>query len=208
MAAAQNPHKKRNNTRATAQEPQNTKPKIGSTWKMATINVRGMITAGKREEIEKWMKENNIVIAVIQETRIKHNTREARKNYTWYFSGEQGRQQKDGYTAGVGIVISNKQTQHIKDIEPISDRLMYITLKGNLQITIINTHIPAADRPQDEKYDIYKQISQLLRKRKNKGPTYLAGDMNARIQKAQTDEESRYIGEHTFEPDTEPGHTN
>ncbi len=112
-------------------------------------------------------------LAFIQETRIKHNTKEARKEYTWYFSGENGR---ETYTAGVGMIINNKYIQHIDDIEPINDRLMRLTLKGSLPVTIINTYIPTADRPQQEKDIIYEDIKQIIRKHKNKGPTYLVGE--------------------------------
>ena len=106
------------------------------------------------------MMENNVSIALIQETRIGQNTREARKNYTWYFSGENGRPE---YTAGVAIVIKNKMIKHMEDIEPINDRLMTMKLKGTLQIKIINTYIPQAKRPGEEKDTAYQK----LRKSKN-----------------------------------------
>ena len=48
-----------------------------------------MVTAkesGKREMVEKWMKEHEVVILAIQETKINQNIKEARKEYTWFFS--------------------------------------------------------------------------------------------------------------------------
>jgi len=39
------------------------------------------------------------------------------------------------------------------------------------------------------------------KKRKNKGPIYLTGDFNARIQKATNTLEKEHIGKHTFEPE-------
>ena len=42
------------------------------------------------EEVEGW--ENKIRIAGIQETKADENSRETRKGYTWYFSGEGGRE--------------------------------------------------------------------------------------------------------------------
>ena len=64
-------------------------PKIKDTEiNIATINVRGINKAGSREEIEQWMKEKNVKIAALQETKTTHNTRECRKNYTFYFSGQ------------------------------------------------------------------------------------------------------------------------
>ena len=52
------------------------------------------------------------------------------KNYTWSCSGEGGRKE---YTAGVGMVISNKFMQYIEDIVPINDRLMYATIRGIIE---------------------------------------------------------------------------
>jgi len=39
-----------------------------------------MARAGKREELETWLVDNNIDIAVIQETRAGTDTREVRKH--------------------------------------------------------------------------------------------------------------------------------
>ena len=138
-----------------------------------------MKCTGKREEIEKWMKDNDIAIALIQETSIDQNTREARKEYTWYFSGENGRKE---YTAGGGIVMRNDYTKHIEDIEPVDDRLITLTLKSTLKVKNINTYMPQADRPNEEKDKVYQQTRKELRKHKNKGPTYIGGDFNARLQ--------------------------
>ena len=88
------------------------------------------------------------------------------------------------------------------DIEPISDKLMHITMNATLPITIINTHIPQAERPEEEKHQIYKEIRHILCKCRSKGPTYLIGDMNARIQKAEGRSERECIGPNTFEPES------
>ena len=62
----------------------------------------------------------------------------------------QRRRRKKGIHAGVGIVIDNKEIQHVEDIEPIDDRLMTITLKSKKPLTIINTH-PQQTDPQKKK---------------------------------------------------------
>ena len=101
-----------------------------------------------RKENEQCMKDRNIDILVIQESRTKCNQRESRKEYTWFFSGENGRPE---YTAGLAIVIKNDYLKYVQDIEPIDDRLMILTLKGIMPITIINTYIPQAERPEEER---------------------------------------------------------
>ena len=120
---------------ATAQKPQD-RIISGKMLKIATLNTKGIKRAGAREEIEQWMKEMDIMILALQETRIDTNSREARGAYTWYMSGEI--KQKEGkYTAGVGFVINNKFINYIEDVIPHTERLMQIKLKGTCNVNHI-----------------------------------------------------------------------
>ncbi len=194
-------HEEKNNgikPKAKAQEPKQRKGmklRLGVERKISTINIRGVKKPGIRDEVEKWMKKNGIMIAGIQETRSNINSRETRKEYTWFFSGEGGREK---YTAGVGLVIGNKFLQFIEDIEPIDDRLMYITLKCAIEITIVITYMPAADRPTEEKQRAYGNLQKVIDKRKGKGPLYIMGDWNARLIYPITIEEEEVMGKHTL----------
>ncbi len=162
--------------------------------------MRGAKRKGAREEIETWMKHKDIKIAMIQETRIGTNSRESRKDYTWFLSGENQHQQ--GYTAGVGIVVKNDMLQHLIDIEPISDRVMWAKWKGTINITTICAHIPQAARNREDKEKVYEEIKKITRKEHHKGQVIVGADFNARIQKTTNENERRYIGHWTFEPDT------
>ncbi len=75
------------------------------------------------------MKKHNTGILFLLETHAAVDSRETRGSYTWYSSGEK-RLEGVQWTAGVGVVIENKLTQHITDIEPRNDRIIRITLKG------------------------------------------------------------------------------
>ena len=114
----------------------NRKNKIWRKHNIATINIRGAKRKGAREEVEQWMKQKDISIAMIQETRIGTNSRESRNEYTWFFSGE--KQHQNNYIAGVGIVVKNSILKHLIDIEPVSDRVMWATWRGTINITTIN----------------------------------------------------------------------
>ena len=182
-------------TQAKAQEPKNKWIKLGTTIMMATLNMRGAKKIGAREEVEIWMKERGIQILGLQETRIANNTRESRKEYTWFLSGEGGR---ETYTAGVGIVIANNMLQYIEDIEPINDRRMYIVLKGTLQTTFITAYFPQSDRPTEETEHIYEKLQNIIDKRNNKGPIYIGADWNARLIYPRTENEEQIMGKHTL----------
>ena len=166
---------------------------------MGTLNTRGLVKTGKREEIETWMKHNNVRIMALQETHVKHNTRESREMYTWFFSGEK---EGNGFIAGVAFVVANELLKYVLDIEPVTDRLCTLTLNYVMPVTLVNTYILQAMRPTVEKEETYKALAKQINTHKNQGPTYVLGDMNARVQKAMSREESKIIGQYTFEPDT------
>ena len=111
------------------------------------------------------MNKHTIQILCLTETRSNQNSRETRKEYTWFFSGEGGRKE---YTAGVAIVVHNKFLQYIEDIEPISDRLMYITIRGIIETNIICIYLPPADRPDLEKDIAYNNLQKIIDKKKTK----------------------------------------
>ena len=184
---------------ASAQEPDR------MDWKeefwIATLNVDGLMRQGKREEVETWMKKHDIKILVLQETHSANNSREARGNYTWFFSGEK-KQEGTEWSAGVGIVVENKYVQYIEDIEPINDRIIRMTLNGKMPVTILGIYLPQAGRPEEEGELIAKQVDREIKKWKAKGPLYILGDMNARIQRAEGRREKEHIGKYTFEPET------
>ena len=89
------------------------------------------------------MSENQIDTSYLQEARNNQNSRESTTNYTWFFSGEGGPKE---YTAGVGMVISNKFMQYIEDIVRIHDRLMYATIRGTIESNITCTYMPPAEK--------------------------------------------------------------
>ena len=78
--------------------------KYGALTRLATHNICTALAAGKREMIEIWMKEKDVMLLGIQETRIKTNTKESRKEFTWFFSGESRTQD---HCHGVGLVVHN-----------------------------------------------------------------------------------------------------
>ena len=192
-------NKNKRSTTAMAEKPHR-KIKFGKIFKIATMNVEGCMKMGKREEIEQYMKRNEIKIMALQETRVRNNTREARKEYTWFFSGE--RQHKTStYTPGVGFVIKNDFVKYIEDIIPHTDRIIELKLKGAIQINLICVYMPQAERTEEEKDEVYKTLSEITKKCINKGPCYILGDWNARMQKHQHQTERQVFGKWTFEPE-------
>ena len=120
------------------------------------------------------------------------------------FSGEN--QHIKEYVAGVAIVMKNDMVKHLIDIEPVSDRTMWAKWNGTKQMTTVNTHIPQAMRSKVEKDKVYSEVNNIIRRNKHQGPVVIAGDFNARVQKATNAEERRRIGKWIFEPESANTH--
>ena len=135
---------------------------LGKELRISTLNIRGTNQIGVRENMDQWMKDNKIDILLLQETKSPQNKREIRKEHTWYFSGND----KDRCHHGVGIVVRNEFCKHILDIEPINERLMYITLDSTMPISIINTYMPTSVgtiKTQKKHTNTYKTYSTNLK---------------------------------------------
>ena len=85
--------------------------------------------------------------------------------------------------AGVGIVINNELANYIREIEPINDRIMSITLGYTVPITIICNYSRTATEGHtfEQKTEHYGKLEEITKKHLNKGPTYTCGDFNARL---------------------------
>ena len=156
--------------------------------KIATLNLRGLMQPGKREEVERWMKKDHINIVCAQETHTSTNQKEKRKDYPWYFSGND-KGERD--YAGVAIIIDNSLAKYIRDVTPHSNRASELSLEGSVPITIIGAYAPQAGRPQHEKENFYEQLRSIIKKINKKGPYILAGDWNAKIQEPGNEEETQ-----------------
>ena len=68
-------------------------------------------------------------------------------NFTWFFSG--GEEASTDH--GVAIVISRDFIHHLQDVVNIDERMMYIILKGEIRINIINAYAPTAPDSTERK---------------------------------------------------------
>ena len=161
--------------------------------------------AGKREQIEQYMKKEGILILALQETYINYSSIEQRKNYTFYFSGDPSRKNAKGEThhyttAGVGFVINNELKNYITDIEPINDRIIAITFGYAAPLTFICNYSRPATKTSttEQKRAHYAELVKIQRRKQSEGPTYTIGDFNARIQKKLSPLE-KPVGPFTFD---------
>ena len=128
---------------------------------LGSHNVQGIKKGGKREMVEEWMGKRNIKIAGIQDTHQTINSVENRNNYKWFHSGEKNGEEGSRY-AGVAFVVHNELLNYIKDIEPINDRMIVLTLGYAMEITITNAYAPTADKSEAEKKQFYDELEKTV----------------------------------------------
>jgi exonuclease III len=147
----------------------------------------GMKQVGKRDEVERYMIKNNIEILMLQEPKTNQNTMEKRKTHTWYITGEP---QCDAYPHGVACVIKNDLKKYIHAVIPINDRLMVLQMRltKSILLTIINVYAPHSGRTDEEKASLYSLLTKTYKKYRNKGPTLIVGDFNAKPSKPTKDD--------------------
>ena len=98
----------------------------------------------------------------------------------------------------MSFVLRNELNKYVEDVIPHSNRLTEIRLKGSAPTTIINCYAPQAASDEQTKTDFYDSLQKAIRKAPKKGPIVIIGDFNARLQEPDNEEESEWIGEHTF----------
>ena len=172
--------------------------------KFATLNIQGIKRLGKREKVKYWMKKNNVNILLLQETHVNMNVREQRKHFTWFFAGSVDKKDSTGKRvlnteAGVAIILNNELLNFIWDIQPISDRLITLTLGYSIPISFISAYMPYAYKDSEDKEFQYNEFNEHQIQLQKKGPTYTGGDFNARIQRKQGTSE-QCVGQHSFDP--------
>ena len=104
---------------------------------------------------------------------------------------ENGKETPEGTEAGVAIVIKNELKNYIWDVNPVSNRLMSISIGYAITISVISVYIPTAQHDLNYKEQNYKNLSKLQNQLQKQGPTYTMGDFNARVQTKEKETENK-----------------
>ena len=83
------------------------------------------------------MKKNDIDIMGVQETHTSQNSKERRKDYTWYLNGNETGESE---FAGMAWIISNELNKYIKDVIPHNERITELHIEWAAPITLLNMH--------------------------------------------------------------------
>lgn len=125
------------------------------------------------------MEKHQIDICGLSETKKKGKGTTAFGRYILIYSGK-GKQ--DRAHSGVGILIHEKFTQCIENIEYVDDRILNVSLKiNNIVYNLISTYAPDISKPREESEHFYEKLQDTVNELGNKDRIIIFGDLNARI---------------------------
>ncbi|XP_055373661.1 craniofacial development protein 2-like [Condylostylus longicornis] len=103
---------------------------------------------------------------------------------TMYYSGNQSRNHRNG----VGIIVSEAVEKCVKNFLPYSDRTLLLQIHAKpLNINIIQTYAPTADKTDEAVESFYNEVEELMKMTKKHEINIIMGDFNAKIGKSQVE---------------------
>jgi hypothetical protein len=85
---------------------------------------------------------------------------------------------------GTGFFLHNRITSAVRRVEFVSDRMLYITLKGRwCDIIVLHVHAPTEDKDDDIKDSFYKEVEQVFDQFPRYHMKMLLGNFNAKVER-------------------------
>ena len=156
----------------------------GGPTRLATWNVCTMYEQGRCANISKEMKEYNIDILGLCETRwIQAGQTRLSTGETIIYS--RGHEDSNApHTQGVAIMMSEKASKSLIGWEPVSARQMVARFKTShkrITLKVIMCYAPTNDAEEEETEEFYDRLRATLRKRTEKEIVVMMGDFNAKV---------------------------
>ena len=134
---------------------------------------------GRERELADLMKQKNVNILCLQETKWKGSkARDIGGGCKLFYNGADGRKN------GIGIVVSEKLDKSVLEVKRVSGRLMVMKLevKGSI-LNIVSAFAPQINNSMEEKNDFWEDLDGLIESVPKQGRIALGADLNGHVSK-------------------------
>ncbi|CAB4406685.1 unnamed protein product [Rhizophagus irregularis] len=155
---------------------------INNKFKITTINVSGLNTTLKQEQILNYMKINKISCLIVTETKLQ--TASAKMIYknnkditTWWSCDDDNH-----FSTGVRILMNNDYAKYVIKKDIIEGRALKLTLllKGKIRFTIIAIYNFLNNSYKDDILEFYQKLEEIvIAEKKLQAKIVCVGDFNA-----------------------------
>jgi exonuclease III len=129
------------------------------------------------KKVARELEKCKLDLVAVQEVRWNKGGTERAKDYT-FFHGEGNRD----YQLGTGFFIHKRIVSVIRRVEFISDRMLYIILRGRwCNIIVLNVHAPWEDRSDDAEDSFYEELGHVIDQFPRYSMKIVLGDLNAKV---------------------------
>jgi exonuclease III len=121
--------------------------------RLGAWNVRSLYRIGSLKTVARKLGKYNLDLAVVQEVRWEKGGTERAEDYAFFYGQRNGDHQ-----LGTGFFIHKRIVSAVRRVEFISDRMLYIILRGRwCNIIVLNVYAPCEDKGDDVKDSFYEE---------------------------------------------------
>ena len=134
---------------------------------VSSINVRTLVPLGRLDELTHSAKSYKIDVLAIQEHRFFHPKEPLKYHQAGPFqlvTSSSTKNSSNSSVGGVGFLLSPRASDNLLDVEPISSRIMVLTLKGNPKTTVICVYSPHNSSSEEDLVDFYTTLRSTVEK--------------------------------------------
>ena len=137
-------------------------------------------------ELIHYMKANKAALMCLQETHVPGSAYYEVDGYSVILSGSEGAESR---CAGVGFIVAPRLKKAVVSFCQYSPRLASIRIRvtGGCAV-FISSYAPHSGHSFEDRSVFYTDLEAFAEKQKTHGPTYILGDMNARLHRRAPDE--------------------
>lgn len=151
-------------------------------WRRNNINIASwniISWGGREQDILNELNNFKIDFCALSETKKKGNGTTKFGNYVLAYSGKK---KEERASAGVGLMIHEKFSNNIEEIEYVNERIILVTLKfPNATWYLLSVYAPDISKTKEQRESFYEDLHNIISQIPQHSLLFLMGDLNARV---------------------------